>query len=202
MKKHEFISELRGAISALPTEEIEDRIVFYSEMIDDRIEEGCTEEEAVAAIGTVDAAADEILREFSLPRIVKEKIKNKIKDKKFTAAEITLLAVGSPIWVSILVALFVCAFSIYVSMWVVVVSFWASAFTLLVGGGVGGLLFGTITIFNTGVGAGLLIIGAAIASFGLAIFFYYMSKFMTNGMVALTKKTVAAVKRSFAKKGE
>ena len=48
MNKQEFLDELRKGLCGLPSEDIEERINFYSEMIDDRMEEGLTEEESVA----------------------------------------------------------------------------------------------------------------------------------------------------------
>ena len=47
MNKVEFLEQLRRGLNGLPQEEIEERVTFYSEMIDDRIEEGFSEEEAV-----------------------------------------------------------------------------------------------------------------------------------------------------------
>ncbi len=42
MTKQEFIAELRKGLSGLPKKELEERLTFYSEMIDDRMEEGLT----------------------------------------------------------------------------------------------------------------------------------------------------------------
>ena len=39
MNKQEFLMRLREGLSGLPQNEIEERLTFYSEMIDDRIEE-------------------------------------------------------------------------------------------------------------------------------------------------------------------
>ena len=49
MNKQEFLVQLRNALSGLPKDDIEERIEFYSEMIEDRIEEGLSEEEAIAS---------------------------------------------------------------------------------------------------------------------------------------------------------
>ena len=54
MRKQEFLAKLRKGLSGLPQDDIEERLIFYSEMIEDRKEEGLSEEEAVAAIGSVD----------------------------------------------------------------------------------------------------------------------------------------------------
>ena len=46
MLKNEFMEQLRSRLVGLPSQEVEERLGFYSEMIDDRIEDGLTEEEA------------------------------------------------------------------------------------------------------------------------------------------------------------
>ena len=62
MTKLEFALELTGPLSFLPWEETEERVNFYSEMIDDRMEEGFSEEEAVAQIGSVEEIAAQIVK--------------------------------------------------------------------------------------------------------------------------------------------
>ena len=47
MTKNAFLSELRAALSALPEQEQNERLRFYAEMIDDRMEDGMTEEEMI-----------------------------------------------------------------------------------------------------------------------------------------------------------
>ena len=61
MTKAEFLAELRAAISGLPEADIEKSLDFYSEMIDDRVEDGLSEEEAVAALGSVENIKTQIL---------------------------------------------------------------------------------------------------------------------------------------------
>ena len=48
MKKQEFITKLEEKLSRLPKKEVEERLNFYSEIIEDKIEDGLTEEQAVA----------------------------------------------------------------------------------------------------------------------------------------------------------
>lgn len=57
MTKSEFIDELCRRIKMLPPEEAERAVSFYSEAIDDKIEGGMTEEEAVASLGSLDDIA-------------------------------------------------------------------------------------------------------------------------------------------------
>ena len=58
MNKTEFLDALRHALGKLPSYEVEQSIAFYAEMIDDRIEDGMSEQEAVAALGSVHAIAE------------------------------------------------------------------------------------------------------------------------------------------------
>lgn len=72
MKKVEFLVKLREALEALPSEEQIRSVAFYEEVLDDRIEDGMDEEEAVAALGTVEDIARRILEEvpgtLSIPK--------------------------------------------------------------------------------------------------------------------------------------
>ena len=45
MNKKEFLSSLNKKLSKFSKQEVKERLVFYSEMIDDRVEEGLSEEE-------------------------------------------------------------------------------------------------------------------------------------------------------------
>ncbi|MBO7336520.1 MAG: hypothetical protein J6U42_06240 [Lachnospiraceae bacterium] len=74
MTKKEFLNELGIGLRGLPASDISERQSFYSEMIDDRIEDGLSEEEAVAQIGPVDKIVSQILMETPLPTIIKEKV--------------------------------------------------------------------------------------------------------------------------------
>ena len=56
MNKQEFLSRLRKQLRGL--EDREERVTFYSEMIDDRMEDGLSEEEAVAAVGSLENFAE------------------------------------------------------------------------------------------------------------------------------------------------
>ena len=54
MKRNEFLSKLKERLWALPEADKQCSLDYYSEMIDDRMEDGLSEEEAVAAIGDLD----------------------------------------------------------------------------------------------------------------------------------------------------
>lgn len=196
MKKREFLMELQNQLSGLPWEEVKERLDFYSEMIDDRMEEGVSEEEAVARIGSVDEIASQILAEIPLAKLIKEKMK---PNRRFKTWEIVLLAVGSPIWLSLLLSAFAVLISLYAVLWSGVISAWAvfvSSAACVLWGIVGGIV---VAILQNGW-SGLATIGMGIFCAGLTIFLFYGCKAATKGMVWLTKKMVLGTKRCFVKK--
>ena len=197
MTKNEFLVKLIQGLSKLPQAEIEDRVAFYSEMIDDRMEEGLSESEAIDAIGSVDTVIDQIIADTPLISLIKERVKRK---GKLNAAEITLLAVGSPIWISLIAAAFAIVVSIYASIWAVVVSLWA-IFGALIGGGVGGVLGGILFIGLGKLPAGFGLLGCARVCGGFAILTFYACKYTTAAMAWLTKKIALLIKKCFTKKG-
>ena len=54
MNKAEFLAALRERLSGLPEEDFNRSVDYYTEMIDDRVEDGMSEEEAVACLGSMD----------------------------------------------------------------------------------------------------------------------------------------------------
>ena len=60
---------LRAKLCSLPEQDVEERINFYTEMIDDRMEEGLSEEQAVAEIGSVDVIAQQVLADVPLAKL-------------------------------------------------------------------------------------------------------------------------------------
>ena len=91
MSKQEFLAQLRKGLSGLPQDDIEERLTFYSEMIDDRMEEGLTEEEAVSEIGTVDTIISQIVTDIPLTKLIKEKAPKKQNEPRVTRGEVLKL---------------------------------------------------------------------------------------------------------------
>ena len=122
MTKNEFLSKLDSNLTGLPRADIEERLAFFSEMIDDSVDEGMTEDEAVARIGSVDKVIEQILADTPLSKLVKEKIRPK---RRLATWEIVLLAAGSPLWLVLAAAALVILLSVYIVIWSVIVSLWS-----------------------------------------------------------------------------
>lgn len=196
MNKNEFLSALEKELRGLPREDIEERLDFYSEMIDDKIEDGLSEEEAVAELGPAWKIAEQIVAKTPLVKIAKEKIKPK---RSLKAWEIVLLALGSPIWLSIGIAVFAVIFSVYVSLWSVTVSLWA-VFASFIASAVGGVAAGVVFIALGHTASGLAAVGAGAVLGGLSIFTFIGCRAITRGAVILTGKIALGIKSLFIKK--
>jgi len=196
MSKQEFLARLRKGLLGLPQDDIEERLTFYSEMIDDRMEEGLSEEDAVSAIGNVDEIVAQVIADIPLAKIAKERIKPK---RRLKAWEAVLLALGSPIWLSLGVAAFAVILSLYVSLWAVIISLWA-VFASLAACSVAGVAAGIGFAVGGNALSGIAMVGAGIACAGLAVFAFFACKAVTKGAVVLTKKTAIWIKNCFIKK--
>ena len=196
MNKQEFIELLRSKLSGLPEESVEDRISFYSEMIDDRIEAGFSEEEAVSELGSVDEIVEQIIADIPFKKIAKNKIK---PQRQLSGWEIALLIIGSPLWLALLVSAFAVIFSLYAVMWSLVISLWA-AFASFVAGGACGIGVGFVFAATGKAFSGIALLGASLVCLGLAIFLFFASKSATKGMAMLTKKIAVGIKKLFIKK--
>ena len=184
MTKEQFLLALYKRLSALSRTEREERLTFYGEMIEDRMEEGLSEEEAVAAVGSADEIAGQILKEG-------EREQPSAKKKEGKGRKVALLA-GAPLWICLLAG----AFALWVSLWAGVISLWAG-FAGLAGGSIGGLIGGVVSVVCDNTAGGIALIAADLVCVGLTIFMFMGCKAATKAMVWLTKKLVHWVKACF-----
>lgn len=198
MSKEEFLARLRFALYGLPQNDIEERLTFYSEMIEDQMEDGLSEEEAVSIVGSVDEIAAQAVAETSLTKIAKESIKSKGRLK---AWEIVLLVLGSPIWLPLGISAIAIILSLYVSLWAVIISLWA-VFVSLAACSVGAVLACVIFTASGNGASGLAMLASGIVCAGLSIFMFYGCNAATKGTLILTKKIVIWIKNCFIKKEE
>ncbi|MEG0322843.1 MAG: DUF1700 domain-containing protein [Raoultibacter sp.] len=193
MNKEEFQLALRCALGKLPSYEVEQTITFYSEMIADRMEDGMTEYEAVAALGNPQAIAAQIIAET--PAFPKAIAKANTGSKSLN---IVLLAVLSPIWVPLALAFVAVVFAIYIAIWAVVVALWAVVITLLLCGLVG--VFGLFWLTATGYPiSGVWMLGCGLAGCGLGLLAWSGVLAASKGLVRLTHVFARKVKSLFVR---
>ena len=197
MKKYEFLIELKEKLSALPSEDVKKILDYYSEAIDDRMEEGISEEEAVKAIGSVDKIADEILKDISLPKLVKAKVKPR---RALRIWEIIIIILGLPLWLPLIISFAVVIFSVYIVFWSVVVVMFAAVLSVALGAvaGVAGLIVFGIT---GNLAQAILFAGLGLICAGLTVFVYYAAKWVAKGVIFLGRSIVLGIKRCILGKG-
>lgn len=199
MNKSDFLSELRRGLGCLPEEDIEKSVDFYAEMIDDKMEEGLTEEEAVAEAGSVDEISAQIIAEIPLSRLVKARVKPK---RALKVWEIVLIAAGSPVWLSLLVAVAVTVVSVYASLWAVIVSLYAVVLSFGAGGLAGIVGAAACPFLSNGSAAAVMSLGAGLVCAGLAVLSYLGCFEITKGMIVLTEKALCALRSAVIGKEE
>ena len=184
MNKKEFLSELEKRLNGLPKEDINNRIMFYGEMIDDRVDEGKSEEEAIADLGGIDNVVNEIAKDTPLFKLVKEKVKPK---KKMSGLTIALLILGFPLWFPLLITFFVLCFVGYILLWTfVIVSL--SLFVASLGAGIVFFIMAFVNDFNIGY------LAISFIALGLSPVFYILLKYMLKATIAVSKKIVLNIK--------
>lgn len=193
MNKETFLTELKNGLSGLPQDDVEERLAFYGEMLDDRMEEGLSEEEAVAGIGSVDEIVAKTVEDIPLSKLVKDKMASKRTPR---AWEIVLFALGFPLWFPLLLAAAVIVLALYVVLWALVIVLWAIEVSLWACA-LGGIAAAVVSFAKGNAPQGLFLFGAALLSAGLSIFLFFACVAASKGVVKLAKKIARGVKSLF-----
>ena len=189
MTRQQFLEGLRQELHGLPRQEIEQTIHYYSEIIADRMEEGMSEEQAVAKMEPMHVIAKRVAADFkggTAPRA------------KMTGLMIALIILGFPLWFPLLVtfvALLVVALTL---VWVMVLVMWAVCLGLFSGG-----LAAIITLLTGGFHFGLPVIGQiglGMAAMGLSIFLFYGAKGAIPLATGATLSLVSRMKKGFVRR--
>ena len=191
MNKEEFLSELENRLSGMSPEESAGRVSFYREVIDDRIEDGVSEEEVIAQIGPVDMVVEQIMSEIPLSRLVKDKVTPK---KGLSTWQIVLLAVTFPVWLPLAIACAAVILALYITAWVVVIALYVVNVALVLGA-VASLIAG-VALFIAGEPAkGGLAFGAALVCAGISVLWFLGCVWISKGLVRLTGSAVMKCKQ-------
>lgn len=191
MTKTEFLEQLKNSLNGLSQEDIKKSLDYYEEMIDDRMEDGISEEEAVSGLGTVEEIKNRILEDVSITKIVKAKIKPK---RALRAWEIILLIIGSPVWVPVTASLIIVVLVLYLCFWIVILCLYICDFAVFFSGF--GSIIGAFAQEN-GFNTGLFMTGCGIMLIGLAILLFLGFTQIARGLIWVSKKTALGIKKMF-----
>lgn len=215
MTKNEFTSQLREKLSRLDERDVEDRLNFYGEMIDDLMEEGLCEADAVAQIASriESELASEFCTEPQHPaqeeRAEKETPRGIKQRRALKGWEIALIALTSPIWASILfaaatavlvlaISAVVLVFALYAVLFSLVICAWAFFASLAVCATVFLVLSPVLAAVGKGL-AGIALIGMALICAGLAIFLFFGARAVSKGIFCLFRLTFRGIGKMFAR---
>lgn len=201
MNKQEFLKALDKKLKNLPREEREKSLAFYSEIIDDKTEEGASEKEAVESLGSPDKIAREILSDASFGSLVKggaDRMKNKCDGNPLF---ILLLVLGFPIWFPLLVVAAALLFSGSIVILSLLIALFAVQFAALVSGAACAIQ--AIACFLTSAPAfGVFALGAGLTL--VAAFFLLWKPLgkLEKALLGLSGLWLKGIKRLFVNKRE
>ncbi|MBP5193364.1 MAG: DUF1700 domain-containing protein [Clostridia bacterium] len=196
MNKQKFIEDLKKAVGGIPEKESDECVAFYGEMIDDRVEEGMSEEQAVAAVGPIGDIVSQTIADIPLGKLVKAKMPKK---RALRAWEIVLIVLGFPLWFPLLVAAGAVVLSLYVVVWALIASLWAVEISFGAGA-LGGIALTFAYLFQGYGLAGLAALGIGVIFSGLTILAFFGCVAASKGILRLTKKAAIGFKTLFIKK--
>lgn len=193
MTKADFINSIQSRLDGMPEDEIQKSVDYFSEMIDDRMEDGMSEEEAVSEIGTVDDAIKEILENIPLSKMIKARAK---KERTWKTWQIVLLCVTSPVWVPLAIAFIAVLASLYIALWACVIAFFAADLAFFLSG-IASFIVGIASIFSVEIAWPLMAIGAGLILIGGAVMLFIPLMKLAKQTAKLAKKIVLWIKSWF-----
>ncbi len=164
MSKADFLRLLERALAQLSEEERQKNLEYYSELLDDMMEEGMTEAEATAKLGSPSQIAQSILQEMPLSKLVSTRMKPR---SGWTPLAIVLAVVGSPVWVPLLLAGVTIVLALFVSIW----ALGFAAIAVVIGLAVAVVAAPIIAIRTAAMTLplGLMLLGAGLVLLGLCV---------------------------------
>ena len=197
MTKADFLRLLERALSQLSEEERQKNLEYYSELLDDMMEEGMTEAEATAKLGSPNQIAQSILQEMPLGKLVSTRMKPK---SGWTPLAIVLAVVGSPVWVPLLLLAAALVLSLFVSIWAL--GFAAVAVVIALAVAVVAAPIIAIRVAVLTLPVGLMLLGAGLVLLGLCVLGGLMAVELCKLLWQLTVWLAHKIKGLFIRKEE
>ncbi len=195
MNKKDFLNKLSSALYELPSEELRRTIDYYSEIIDDAVEDGEDEQTVISRLGSIDKITQKIINESPGRKFTNQNIHNKI-----SPAAVVLIIISSPIWLPILIAVFAVVFSVYISVWSIIVLLFAISIGLAVTG-LASLITSPFLAFAARHVKALFLFGSALTCIGMSNLMFYAALRCSKLIIKFTVFLIMKSKDIFKKKG-
>ncbi len=191
MNKVEFLKELAFCLQKMNDSERNKFVIYYDEMISDYVENGVTEEEAVKKIGTPMKIAEELLDDY-------DSVKLNLPSTGSRSLNMLLTIIGFPLWGSVLLAVILCIFSIYIIIWCIPFATGAGSAGLFASAIIG--IIGTPFVVTESLSIGIMQLGSGIASIGISILLGIATIDLSRKFISITKKFNVKLVALFKKK--
>lgn len=203
MRKEAYLDLLRMKLMEADIPGIDQMVDFYAEMIDDRMEDGMMEEEAVASMENIDSIVSQARADRPITDLVTARMKESheaAKKEGHGTRWMVLAIIGFPVWFPLLVAFFAVLLAVYVSLWAVVIALYAVEFALGIGAaalfvGGFGVLFGWIPFVTFMAGWGIALMAA-----GLFLLLWKPISSLAGLLIRVIKATFRKIKGIFVKR--
>ena len=205
MNKQQFISSLRARLSSLPGADINRYVDYYSEMIDDRIEDGLSEEEAVSDLGSIDSIVSQIFAEApKSPNYTYSPAPNqpgkKEKSKISPVWIIILIVITSPFWLSAIAS----SASVILGIAIVFVSIIPVLYAVDLVFAVSGIIcfIGSfVPLFTLDLAVSAFIFGCGLMFAGGAVLLFFAATWVAKNEINFFKWIYKKVEKLFDKRG-
>lgn len=189
MNKNEFLKQLKKNLRLLPAQERQKVLDYYSEMIEDEIEEGRSEVDAVSRRGNAAEIAKQTVREYFSARDDGISENEQIKStSNGLAKRLTITILSFPLWLPL-----------YAAGWSILTSLFAAAFSCALAG-VACLIPSIILIVTDGA-AGVFQCGMCMAALGCGIVLGYGSWELTKLWLKMSGWLCRGIRYSFGVAG-
>lgn len=191
MSKAEFLSELELSLHSMKDNEKSKFITFYDEMIDDYVENGMTEAEAISKIGTPKKIAVELLENNDSVKLNLPLPGNKLFN-------IIITIIGFPLWGSLLLTFILSILCVYILIFCLPVSTGAATVGFLAASIIG--IIGSPFVIAHSLSTGLMQLGIGIASVGISFFLGLITIALYKKFILVNKSFNAYLKKLWKKK--
>ena len=198
MNKQEFLGALRKKLAPLPEQEIERSLAYYSEIIDDRMEDGMTEADAVAALGDPGAIAETIMYDMSIPALMKARASGSRSGASNKTLWLVLVILGFPLWFPSVIAIFSVIAAVYITVWALIISLYAIVLSLAAAAD-GRIAAALAALIDMSAAAALMTLGLALCCGALTIFMIKPVYLITRALLGFTGRVIRKIKSLFVK---
>ncbi len=178
MTKHEFLSALEKQLASLPESDRKRSILYFDEIIADRMEEGLSEEEVLAEMESVEEIARGILSESAEETVERVENGRKVGGCPLWLA-ILLAVLGCPIWLPVAFSVACALLVIYMIPWIMIFTLYCVALSFFFGGFFGAVL-ALVCWPVDGVYSSMLALGSCLFLMGFGILLMFPSVILTR----------------------